>query len=62
MTYEGMLEEVEAADKVKQLEKELDTVKTENEIKDFEIKTLKEKIEMLKKQKKILQNTIRKNG
>ena len=57
-----MLEEVEAADKVKQLEKELDTVKTENEIKDFEIKTLKEKIEMLKKQKKILQNTIRKNG
>jgi len=62
MTYEGMLEEVEAVDKVKQLEKELDTVKTENEIKDFEIKTLKEKIEMLKKQKKILQNTIRKNG
>ena len=62
MTYKGMLEEVEAADKVKQLEKELDTVKTENEIKDFEIKTLKEKIEMLKKQKKILQNTIRKNG
>ena len=62
MTYEGMLEEVEAADKVKQLEKELDTVKTENEIKDFEIKILKEKIEMLKKQKKILQNTIRKNG
>ena len=57
-----MLEEVESADKVKQLEKELDTVKTENEIKDFEIKTLKEKIEMLKKQKKILQNTIRKNG
>tara|TARA_R100001126_G_scaffold88582_1_gene57454 strand:+ start:278 stop:466 length:189 start_codon:yes stop_codon:yes gene_type:complete len=62
MTYEGMLEEIEATDKVKQLEKELDTVKTENEIKDFEIKTLKEKIEMLKKQKKILQNTIRKNG
>ncbi len=57
-----MLEEIEATDKVKQLEKELDTVKTENEIKDFEIKTLKEKIEMLKKQKKILQNTIRKNG
>ena len=62
MTYDGMLEEIEAADKVKQLEKELDIVKTENEIKDFEIKTLKEKIEMLKKQKKILQNTIRKNG
>tara|TARA_Y100001938_G_C8067006_1_gene420830 strand:- start:196 stop:384 length:189 start_codon:yes stop_codon:yes gene_type:complete len=62
MTYKGMLEEVEAADKVKKLEKELDTVKTENEIKDFEIKILKEKIEMLKKQKKILQNTIRKNG
>ena len=62
MTYEGMLEEVEAADKVKQLEKELDTVKTENEIKDFEIKTLKEKIDMLQKQKKILQNSIRKYG
>jgi len=62
MTYEGMLEEVEAADKVKQLEKELDTVKTENEIKDFEIKTLKEKIDMLQKKKKILQNSIRKYG
>jgi cell division protein FtsB len=62
MTYEGMLEEIEAVKKVKELQKELDTVKTENEIKDFEIKTLKEKIEMLKKQKKILQNTIRKNG
>ena len=62
MTYEGMLEEIEAADKVKQLEKELDIIKTENEIKDFEIKTLKEKIDMLQKQKKILQNSIRKYG
>jgi predicted nucleic acid-binding Zn-ribbon protein len=62
MTYDGMLEEIEAADKVKQLEKELDIIKTENEIKDFEIKTLKEKIDMLQKQKKILQNSIRKYG
>jgi predicted nucleic acid-binding Zn-ribbon protein len=62
MTYEGMLEEIEAVKKVKELQKELDIIKTDNEIKDFEIKTLKEKIEMLKKQKKILQNTIRKNG
>jgi uncharacterized coiled-coil DUF342 family protein len=57
-----MLEEIEAVKKVKELQKELDIIKTDNEIKDFEIKTLKEKIEMLKKQKKILQNTIRKNG
>ena len=62
MTYDGMLEEIEAADKVKKLEKELDIIKTENEIKDFEIKTLKEKIDMLQKQKKILQNSIRKYG
>ena len=52
MTYEGMLEEIEAVKKVKELQKELDIIKTDNEIKDFEIKTLKEKIDMLKKQKK----------
>jgi cell division protein FtsB len=62
MTYEGMLEEIEAVKKVKELQKELDIIKTENEIKDFEIKTLKEKIDMLQKQKKILQNSIRKYG
>ena len=60
MTYEGMLEEIEAADKVKQLEKELDIIKTENEIKDYEIRKLKDKVDMLQKQKKILQNSIRK--
>ena len=62
MTYEGMLEEIEAVKKVKELQKELDIIKTDNEIKDFEIKTLKEKIDMLQKQKKILQNSIRKYG
>ena len=62
MTYEGMLEEIEAVKKVKDLQKELDIIKTDNEIKDFEIKTLKEKIDMLQKQKKILQNSIRKYG
>ena len=62
MTYEGMLEEIEAADKVKQLEKELDIIKTENEIKDYEIRKLKDKVDMLQKQKKILQNSIRKYG
>ena len=62
MTYEGMLEEIEAADKVKQLEKELDIIKTENEIKDYEIRKLKDKVDMLQKQKKILQNSIRKHG
>jgi len=60
MTYDGMLEEIEAADKVKQLEKELDIIKTENEIKDYEIRKLKDKVDMLQKQKKILQNSIRK--
>ena len=73
-----MLEEIEAADKVKELQKELkklkadkergdadlektiDILETENSIKDFEITQLKEKIDMLKKQKKILQDSIRK--
>ena len=55
-----MLEEIEAADKVKQLEKELDIIKTENEIKDYEIRKLKDKVDMLQKQNKILQNSIRK--
>jgi predicted nucleic acid-binding Zn-ribbon protein len=62
MTYEGMFEEVEAADKVKELKKTIDILETENSIKDYEITQLKEKIDMLKKQKKILQNSIRKYG
>ena len=79
MTYEGMIEEIEAADKVKELQKELkklkadkrrgdadlektiDVLTTDNSIKDYEITQLKEKIDMLKKQKKILQDAIRKN-
>ena len=60
MTYEGMFEEVEAADKVKELKKTIDILETENSIKDYEITQLKEKIDMLKKQKKILQDSIRK--
>ncbi len=60
MTYEGMLEEIEAIKKVKELQKELDVIKTDNSIKDYEITQLKEKIDMLKKQKKILQDSIRK--
>jgi predicted nucleic acid-binding Zn-ribbon protein len=60
MTYEGMLEEIEAVKKVKELQKELDVIKTDNSIKDYEITQLKEKIDMLKKQKKILQDSIRK--
>lgn len=80
MTYDGMIEEIEAADKVKELQKELrklkadkrrgdadlektiDVLTTDNSIKDYEITQLKEKIDMLKKQKKILQDAIRKNG
>tara|TARA_R100000005_G_C4790666_1_gene87656 strand:- start:217 stop:459 length:243 start_codon:yes stop_codon:yes gene_type:complete len=80
MTYDGMIEEIEAADKVKELQKELkklkadkrrgdadlektiDVLATDNSIKDYEITQLKEKIDMLKKQKKILQDAIRKNG
>jgi len=80
MTYDGMIEEIEAADKVKELQKELkklkadkkrgdadlektiDILTTDNSIKDYEITQLKEKIDMLKKQKKILQDAIRKNG
>nr|BAR16032.1 hypothetical protein [uncultured Mediterranean phage uvMED] len=60
MTYEGMFEEVEASKKVKELKKTIDVLETENSIKDYEITQLKEKIDMLKKQKKILQNSIRK--
>ena len=62
MTYEGMLEEIEAVKKVKDLQKELDIIKTDNEIKDYEIRKLKDKVDMLQKQKKILQNSIRKYG
>ena len=62
MTYEGMFEEVEANNKVKELKKTIDILETENSIKDYEITQLKEKIDMLKKQKKILQNSIRKHG
>ena len=62
MTYEGMLEEIEAVKKVKELQKELDIIKTDNEIKDYEIRKLKDKVDMLQKQKKILQNSIRKHG
>ena len=62
MTYEGMLEEIEAVKKVKELQKELDVIKTDNSIKDYEITQLKETIDMLKKQKKMLQDSIRKHG
>ena len=79
MTYDGMIEEIEAADKVKELQKELkklkadkqrgdadlektiDILTTDNSIKDYEITQLQEKIDMLKKQKKILKDAIRKN-
>jgi|TARA_X000000950_G_scaffold183410_1_gene222244 predicted RNase H-like nuclease (RuvC/YqgF family) len=61
MTYEGMFEEVEASKKVKELKKTIDVLETENSIKDYEITQLKEKIDMLKKQKKILQDSIRKH-
>ena len=57
-----MLEEIEAVNKVKELQKELDIIKTDNEIKDYEIRKLKDKVDMLQKQKKILQNSIRKYG
>ena len=73
-----MIEEIEAADKVKELQKELkklkadkqrgdadlektiDVLTTDNSIKDYEITQLQEKIDMLKKQKKILQDARRK--
>ena len=61
MAYEAMLEEIEAVKKVKELQKELDVIKTDNSIKDYEITQLKETIDMLKKQKKILQDSIRKH-
>ena len=57
-----MFEEVEASKKVKELKKTIDVLETENSIKDYEITQLKEKVDMLKKQKKILQNSIRKHG
>jgi len=80
MTYEGMLDEIEALDKVKKLKQELkklksdkargdadlektiDILQTDNTIKDYEITQLKETIDMLKKQKKMLQDSIRKHG
>ena len=57
-----MIEEIEAVKKVKELQKQLDILKTESEIKDYEINKLKDKIDMLKKQKKILQDSIRKHN
>ena len=75
-----MIEEIEAADKVKELQKELkklkadkqrgdadlektiDILTTDNSIKDYEITQLQEKIDMLKKQKKILQDAIKKKN
>ena len=80
MTYEGMLDEVEALDEVKKLkqqlkklkadkargdadlEKTIDILQTDNSIKDYEITQLKETKDMLKKQKKMLQDSIRKHG
>ena len=80
MTYEGMLDEVEALDEVKKLkqqlkklkadkargdadlEKTIDILQTDNSIKDYEITQLKETIDMLKKQKKMLQDSIKKHG
>ena len=80
MTYEGMLDEVEALDEVKKLKQQLkklkadkargdadlettiDILQTDNSIKDYEITQLKETIDMLKKQKKMLQDSIRKHG
>ena len=80
MTYEGMLDEVEALDEVKKLkqqlkklkadkargdadlEKTIDILQRDNSIKDYEITQLKETIDMLKKQKKMLQDSIRKHG
>ena len=44
------------------LEKTIDILQTDNSIKDYEITQLKETIDMLKKQKKILQDSIRKHG
>ena len=44
------------------LEKTIDILETDNSIKDYEITQLKETIDMLKKQKKILQDSIRKHG
>ena len=42
------------------LEKTIDVLTTDNSIKDYQITQLQEKIDMLKKQKKILQDAIRK--
>ena len=44
------------------LEKTIDILETDNSIKDYEITQLKETIDMLKKQKKMLQDSIRKHG
>ena len=44
------------------LEKTIDILQTDNSIKDYEITQLKETIDMLKKQKKMLQDSIRKHG
>ena len=44
------------------LEKTIDILQTDYSIKDYEITQLKETIDMLKKQKKMLQDSIRKHG
>ncbi|BCV03584.1 MAG: hypothetical protein CM15mV69_680 [Caudoviricetes sp.] len=49
-----MLEEIEA--KKKNLQKKIDIIKTDNEIKDYEIRKPKNKVDMLQKKKKKLQD------
>ena len=59
MTYEGMLDEVEALDEVKKLKQQLKKLKADKARGDAD---LEKTIDMLKKQKKMLQDSIRKHG
>ena len=67
MTYVGIFDEIDLSHKFKRLKKEnekdkktIDILTTDNDIKDYEIKTLKEKIKKLKQEIKELKEALEK--
>tara|TARA_R100000951_G_scaffold16562_1_gene13064 strand:- start:1114 stop:1323 length:210 start_codon:yes stop_codon:yes gene_type:complete len=67
MTIVGMFDEIDLSHKFRKLKKEnqkdkktIDTLTTDNDIKDYEIRTLKEKINKLKQEIKELKDALEK--
>ena len=67
MTYVGIFDEIDLSHKFKRLKKEnekdkktIDILTTDNDIKDYEIRTLKEKINKLKQEIKELKDALEK--